>query len=83
LLKFYGIFLQPIQDLSLDLAECTDETWEIQHEFLHALGFWHEMQRGDRSEFYFLSYSFFNHTLYNFLRSVQNLIFCTASFISF
>jgi hypothetical protein len=38
-----------VQDLSLD-NECTDEAWEIQHEFMHALGFWHEMQRGDRGE---------------------------------
>ena len=36
-----------VQDLSLDLQVCTDEVWEIQHEFLHSLGFWHEMQRGD------------------------------------
>jgi len=26
------------QDLSLDVVQCTDETWEIQHEFMHALG---------------------------------------------
>ena len=26
------------QDLSLDVVQCTDEVWEIQHEFMHALG---------------------------------------------
>ena len=45
-----NIFIRK-KDLSLDLSECTDEPWEIQHEFMHALGFWHEMQRGDASKF--------------------------------
>ena len=53
--KFLKIFIRKIfirkKDLSLDLSECTDEPWEIQHEFMHALGFWHEMQRGDASKY--------------------------------
>ena len=36
-----------VQTVSLGLDECTDAPWQIQHEFLHALGFWHEQQRGD------------------------------------
>ena len=36
-----------IQALSLDTWGCIDDPWQIQHEFMHALGFWHEQQRGD------------------------------------
>ena len=69
------------QDLSLGKG-CTNVDSTIQHEFMHALGFYHEQSRPDRDNHIFIDFDrteedcklSTHHYIYVFMRYVSNIV---------